>query len=223
MKGAGSCLAAFLLASGGATRADDPVKDVPPPTYWDRFTMLVWQYQTDVTRDQALYESVNLRGFHIDRENPKLRDFAKSSGWPFYVDHAAGKGILHLGKLADPILHKREIVSRPNSLADPKTIERLKKLLAENIAGAKGAPVVGYAFDDEISSGNFVSAVETDGSPLSVAGYRKFLESSYRSIAALNAEYGTAYAGFAAIEPRSFEAFRDQLKPDALGKLNLSP
>jgi hypothetical protein len=216
-------LIAAALVLGGASPGDDPVKDVPPPKAWDHFVMLVWQYQTDVTKDQALYESVNLRGFHIDRESDKLKAFAKTSGWPFYVDHAAGKGILHLGKLAEPILRQRDVVVRPNSLADPKNIERLKKLLSQNISSAKGYPVVAYAFDDEISTGNFVSPVETDGSPLSVAAYRRFLESSYGSIQALNTEYGTTYPDFATIEPKSFEAYRAQLKPDALGKINLSP
>lgn len=211
---------AFLL--GGASAGDEAVQTVPPPKAWDHFLMLVWQFQTDVTKDQALYESVNLRGFHIDRESDKLKAFAKSSGWPFYVDHAAGKGILHLGKLADPILKQREVVARPNSLADPKTMERLKKLLSDNVSSAKGSPVVGYAFDDEISTGNFVSPVETDGSPLSVAAYRRFLESAYGSIQALNTQYGTTYADFASIEPRSYEAYRGQLKPDTLGKVNLS-
>ncbi len=216
-----ACLAA-LLALGGLAGGDDGVPPVPPPKSWDRFVMLVWQYQTDVTRDKDLYESLNLRGFHIDRDNEKLQAFAKSSGWPFYVDHAAGKGILHLGKQADAILRKKEILVRPNSLADPKNIEQLKKTLSRSIAGAKGSTVVAYAFDDEISLGNFCSAVETDGHPLAIAAYRKDLEAMYGTIQALNAEYGTTHPDFASIEPRSFEAFRSQLKPDALGKLNLS-
>jgi hypothetical protein len=212
---------ALLLGTQGP--GADSVPTVPPPKHWDHFAMLVWQYQTDVTKDKELYESVNLHGFHIDRENEKLRDFAKASGWPFYVDHACGKGILHLGKLADSISRQREIVVRPNSLADPKTMDRLKKLLDENIPRAKGAPVVGYAFDDEISTGNFGSPVESDGSPLAIQAYRKFLESTYGSIQALNAEYGTSHADFASVEPKSYEAFREQLRPDALGKVNLAP
>jgi len=76
--------------------ASDAVPPVPPPKQWDRFTMLVWQFKTDVLQDKALYESLNLRGFHVDRQNGKLQAFAKESGWPYYVDHAADKGFLHL-------------------------------------------------------------------------------------------------------------------------------
>ncbi len=212
----------MLLALLLALQADEGVKDVPPPPPWSRFTMLVWQYQTDVLRDRALYESVNLRGFHVDRDNEKLTAFGKENGWPFYVDHAAGKGILHLGRLAEPLLRKPDIQDRPNSLADPKTMERLKSLVKAHVSRAKGAPVVAYAFDDEISTGNFGSPVETDGSPLSVAQYRKFLATTYGTIEKLNAQYGTAHASFDVVAPRSFEAFRGQLKPDGLGRLNLS-
>lgn len=214
-------LAAFpLIASLCA--GDDGVPVVPPPRSWDRFTMMVWQYQTDVTRERELYESLNLRAFHIDRDNEKLQAFARSSGWPYYVDHAAGKGILHLGKLADSISRRKDIVARPNSLADPKTMDELKKLLSRSISSAKGSTAVAYAFDDEISLGSFCSAIEADGHPLAIAAYRKQLESLYGTIAGLNAEYGTSYADFASVEPKSFEAFRGQLKPDALGGLNLS-
>ena len=57
--------------------ASDAVPPVPPSKHWDRFTMLVWQYKTDVMKDKALYESLNLRGFHVDRQNGKLQAFAK--------------------------------------------------------------------------------------------------------------------------------------------------
>jgi hypothetical protein len=213
-----------LLAASAALPADPQgVPTVPPPKHWDRFVMLVWQYKTDVTRDKELYESLNLHGFHIDRRSDKLQAFAKESGWPFYVDHAADKGYLHLGALSDKIRGKNEVVERPRSMADPKTMEALKKFLTQNISSARGTSAVGYAFDDEISTGSFASPIETDGSALSVAGYRKFLQSLYGTIDALNAQHGTAYASFDAVEPRSYEAVRGQIRPDALGKLNLSP
>ncbi|MBI3858398.1 MAG: beta-galactosidase trimerization domain-containing protein [Planctomycetes bacterium] len=201
----------------------EPLKQPPPPKSWDRFTMLVWQYQTDVIRDKELYESLNLRGFHVDRQSQKLQAFAKESGWPYYVDHAADKGFLHLGKRAEGLGGKKEIIERPNSLADPKVMRDMKKILTQNVTAAKGSTAVAYAFDDEISTGNFCSPIETDGHPLAVAAYRKFLESMYGTIDKLNAQYGTTYAGFDAVEPKSYEAVREQLKPDALGRINLSP
>src|SRR6185295_7449580 len=217
-----NCLTLLIALALLPTRPE-PIRPVPPPKHWDRFVMLMWQYKTDVTKDKALYESLNLRGFHVDRKNEKLQAFAKETGWPYYVDHAADKGYLHLGKLAEGITGKPEIIERPRSLADPKTMATLKKFLTQNVGAAKGSTAVAYAFDDEISTGSFGSPVETDGSPLSVAGYRKFLESMYGSIEALNAEHGSAYKSFDAVEPRSYEAVREQIKPDRLGKLNLSP
>jgi hypothetical protein len=217
------CLLVLAAAAALIPPQAEPLKPVPPPKRWDRFVMLMWQYKTDVTRDKALYESLNLRGFHVDRQNEKLQAFAKETGWPYYVDHAADKGYLHLGKLSEGISGKREVVERPRSLADPKTMATLKKFLTQNVTAAKGSTAVAYAFDDEISSGSFGSPIETDGSPLSVAGYRKFLESMYGSIEALNAEHGAAYKSFDAVEPRSYEAVREQIRPDTLGKLNLSP
>ena len=217
------CLILLVAVAGLLPVQTDPVPTVPPPKHWDRFVMLIWQYKTDVTRDKELYESLNLRGFHVDRQNEKLQAFAKETGWPYYVDHAADKGYLHLGKLSDGLSGKREIVERPRSMADPKTLETLKKFLTRNISAAKGTTAVAYAFDDEISTGSFCTPIETDGSPLSVAGYRKFLESMYGSIEALNAEHGSDWKSFDAVEPRSYEAVRNQIRPDTLGKLNLSP
>jgi hypothetical protein len=210
----------ILLACLAALQSTEPV---PPPPAWDRFVMLVWQYQTDVVRDRALYESVNLRGFHVDREDERLTAFGRETGWPFYVDHAAGKGILHLGRLAEPLVKKPGIQVRPNSLADPGTRSKLKSLLKTHLTRAKGAPVVAYAFDDEISTGSFGSPVETDGHPLSIAAYRKSLAETYGSLDALNSAHGSAYASFETVEPQSFESVRARLVPDGLGRLNLAP
>jgi hypothetical protein len=217
------CLIVLVAAAGLLPTQAEPVPTVPPPKHWDRFVMLVWQYKTDVTRDKELYESLNFRGFHVDRRNEKLATFGKETGWPFYVDHAADKGYLHLGKLSDGITGKKEIVERPRSMADPKTMEALKKFLTQNVSASKGSTAVAYAFDDEISTGSFCTPIETDGSPLSVAGYRKFLQAMYGSIEALNTEHETAYKSFDAVEPRSYEAVRAQIRPETLGKLNLSP
>jgi len=101
-------------------------------------------------------------------------------------------------------------------------MEAMKKLLRANIDSAKGSSVVGYSFDDEISTGSFCSPIETDGSPASVAAYRKYLEQLYPAIEKLNAQYGTSFRSFDEVSPQSYEAFRNQLAPETLGRVNLS-
>ena len=115
---------AVLVAACGVGIADD-VPEIAPPKSWDHFVILPWQYKTDAPRDKALYESINLHGFHIDRRNNALQAFARETNWPYYVDHAAGKGYLHLGKASEALLRKNGIQVRPNSLADPATMEEI--------------------------------------------------------------------------------------------------
>ncbi|MBI3830665.1 MAG: beta-galactosidase trimerization domain-containing protein [Planctomycetes bacterium] len=194
--------------------------DVQVPNHWDHFTILVWQFQTDVTKDKALYESVNLNGFHIDRSNDNLKKFADETKWLFYVDHTASKGYFHLGNNAPP--KSKNIIPRPNSLMDPAVIEKIKGLIKGNVNAAKGSTAVGYALDDEVSLGVFCTPYEVDGSPNSVAAYRKYLEKEYGSIDSLNKEYGSSYKAFDEISPKSYEAFRGSLKGDAIGSTNLS-
>jgi hypothetical protein len=215
-------IAAVAAAALGLAGSKD-VPEVDPPKSWSNFVILPWQYKTDAPRDRALYESVNLHGFHIDRRNDALQAFARETHWPYYVDHAAGKGYLHLGAAGDKISRKNDVVVRPNSLADPATMEAMKKLLQANVSAARGSSVVAYAFDDEISTGSFCSPIETDASPASVAAYRKFLEAEYGDVGRLNAEYGTSYASFGEISPKSYEAYRSQLTPENLGRVNLAP
>src|SRR4051812_13189450 len=80
-----------ILCIGNRSFAAEPVPTIKPPPSWQNFAILVWQHQTNAVKDRALYESLNLHGFHIDREDAKLQQFAAESNWPFYVDHAADR------------------------------------------------------------------------------------------------------------------------------------
>jgi hypothetical protein len=205
-------LAAACAAPTAAQGADPPVPAVKPKPIWDQFLILVWQCKTDVRKDLPLYKQVNLRGFHIDRGAGREDQvaFARKHNLPYYNDHAADKGYLHLtprtGK--DRVLRKNTVIPRPYSLVDPKTLEIMKGHLRRNIAVTKNGPVVAYAFDDEVSLGSFNSPAEVDGSPLSVADYRKWLRKTYGSIAKLNATWSASFGGFDEVQPVSFEAVR---------------
>ena len=72
----------------------DEVPAILPKEEWSRFLILVRQYQTDAQRDKELYEKSGLRAFHLDQHFPSSSvEFAKANGWPYYVDHAAGRAI----------------------------------------------------------------------------------------------------------------------------------
>jgi hypothetical protein len=202
-----------------------PAPVIRPRPEWKRFIILVWQFQNDVRRDGPLYDAAGLHGFHIDRgvgEEERVR-FSLERRFPYYVDHAAGKGILFLHKdVQASITGRATLQMRPHSLADPKTIEMLKGWLRENVGTTKKGLVYAYAFDDEISLGAFNDPVEVDSHPLSVAWYRKWLAHRYGNVHILNAEWATTFTSFDDIGPLSFEEARQGAARPPLAAWNLS-
>jgi hypothetical protein len=223
---AGMVLAAAAAGAAEGQPSDGRVPFIRPKPDWDRFVILVWQYQTRAQDDLELYKQAGFHGFHIDRGAGAQAqvDFAREAGFPYYVDHAADKGYLYLSSDANrsAVSRKKTVIPRPNSLADPKTIEILQGHLRKNVAVTKQGPVLAYAFDDEISLGVFNSPAEVDGSELSVAGYRAWLKATYGSIEKLNAQWGTALKDFSEAQPCSFEELRAAHAAPPFAKWNLS-
>ncbi len=206
--------------SGGAPLSEstcsDPaiidVEPIPPGDFWKNYLIMIWQFKTSAVRDVKLYEEAGFHGFHIDRgagQGDKVQ-FASENNFPYYVDHLADKGILHLTERTgvDQVLKKRELVARPNSLARSDILAELKGHIEKNIEVTKKGPVVAYSFDDEISLGSFNSPAEVDASPESVALFRKWLERKYISIQSLNQSWGTNLGNFEEAGPVSFEGIR---------------
>ncbi len=212
--------------TAGARGMPEPVPTIRPKPEWDRFLILVWQYKTSAPDDLALYREGGFRGFHIDRGAGRADrvKFAAREKMPYYNDHAADKGYLHLTDRTGvrSVMRKRTLIPRPYSLADTKTMAVLKGHLKRNVSVTKEGPVVAYAFDDEISLGCFNSPAEVDASPLSVAAYRKWLKKTYGSIGRLNATWGTAYKNFSDAKPISFEDVRRAHTKPPFAKWNLS-
>jgi len=203
----------------------EPVPVIRQRPEWTRFIILVWQFQNDVRVDGALYDRAGLHGFHIDR-GAGAEEYVRLSlarGFPYYVDHAAGKGILYLHKdVQASISGKPALQVRPHSLADPQTIATLKQRLRDDVGTTKRGLVYIYAFDDEISTGAFNDPVEVDIHPLSVAWYRRWLAQRYGSIGALNAAWGTAWTTFDEVEPVGFDQVREAVARAPLSSWNLS-
>ena len=227
----GSIAIALILFSGVAAAQEYPVGPLEPvpairqSPEWNRFVILVWQRQNDVRRDVALYEEAGLHGFHIDRGvgEDELVRFSLRRKFPYYVDHAAGKGILYLSNdLRPQVTGKKALLVRPNSLSDPSVIKSLKDQLRHNVSTTKKGLVYAYAFDDEISLGSFNSPAEVDIHPRSLAWYRKWLANRYGSIERLNHTWGTDYASFDSIQPAGFEDVRTSASAPPIANWNLS-
>jgi Beta-galactosidase/Beta-galactosidase trimerisation domain len=183
---------------------------------WDRFTMLVWQYQTPPPGPgaKAAYDSVNLHGIHLDNGFPDaLLDFAKANNYAYYVDHAAGKGYLYLrpgewDTFASAYKASRQRPVRPHCLRDPQVVQSMKDLLRENITRARTGRALGYAFDDEISLTSFTSPADVCWCPRCLEAFRAWLQTEYGTIEALNTEWGTTYQGFGQAEPLHVDDLR---------------
>ncbi|MDF2441175.1 MAG: hypothetical protein JWN98_2159, partial [Abditibacteriota bacterium] len=197
---------------------------------WKRFVMMVWQYKTPGPGPEAkrLYESVNLRGIHLDNGfSEELLRFVKENNYPFYVDHAAGKGDLHLYSADWEAFRKayredRSRPVRPRSIWDPAVRERLKQRLRENIPRAKTGPVLAYSFDDEISTTSFTTPADLDWSPQALARFRIYLQGQYKTLDALNAHWQSTFPTWDAVEPQGVDALLP-LHSQPFTRWNLAP
>jgi hypothetical protein len=202
------------------------VPSIPPRPEWNRFKILVWQYKTSVLEDFDLYQKVGLGGFHIDRGAGRedLVAFSLKEQFPYYVDHAADKGFLHLkGTNLESVTGKRGLINRPYSLADPNTLKQIKEHLDRNIRATRKGLVLAYAFDDEISLGTYVVPCDVDNHPLSIRWFREWLQSRYREIESLNKEWNTQFHKFDEVIPIGFEEIRRRAQKPPLSKWNLAP
>ncbi|MDQ3813161.1 MAG: beta-galactosidase [Armatimonadota bacterium] len=197
---------------------------------WNRFIMMVWQYKTPEPGPEArrLYDSLNLRGIQLDDGfSDRLLSFARENNYPFYVDHAAGKGDLYLRRDEWDAFFKsyrqnRSHPVRPRSIWDPVVIARLKGKLRDNISRAKSGPVLAYAFDDEISITSFTSPADVDWSPEGLRRFRAWLQSEYGTLDQLNAEWNTKFTKWEDVEPKGVDDVRS-FHNQPFDRWNLAP
>lgn len=184
---------------------------------WGHFAVLVWQYKTPPPGPAAerAYEALNLAGIHLDDGfSQELYRFARSQNYEYYLDHAAGKGDLHLLSSEWEPFHEaykknRTRPIRPRVLLDPAVRKRLLDRLRANIPRAKEGFCLAYAFDDEISTTSFIAPVDLCWAPESLTAFRRWLERRYGSLDALNAQWDTHYTTFDEALPLTVDDLRE--------------
>ena len=191
------------------------------------FSILVWQYKTNGMQDAKLYEQANLRGWHIDRGQGREADvkFSKERRWPYYVDHAAGKGVLHLTPNSglNTIATDGTKSARPWSFVDPKTVVELEANLKANVPAVGRGPALAIAMDDEVSMGTFNSPLEVDYSPASLELFRRWVKATYGRQDQLQAAWGLLGERESSIEPVTYEAVRSQITSLPPSQWRLAP
>lgn len=203
------------------------VGTVTRPTSWDRFRVFVWQYKTDAKRDEELYQRAGLFSFHVDRGvgQEKKIEWAIEQNRPYYIDHAAGKGILHMTERSGlgKIRNDGSLQSRPQSLISKASIKSMTDQLSANMEVAGKGPVAAIALDDEVSLGTFNTPMEVDASPESTYLFQLWLRQRYGSIKNLNQQWATDYSSFDSIKPIGFETVRLKVAKQPFSRWNLSP
>ena len=117
-----------------------------------------------------------------------------------------------LAYLVKKELYKRtgetRFLARSPSFDDPTVRERLFDL-ARSAAQAKAVYNMDYYFvGDEGSLSSYADAVDFDWGEHALAGFRAWLREQYGSLEALNAKWGSAFAGWDAVLPLTTEAAR---------------
>lgn len=191
------------------------------------FQVLVWQHHTDALKDKRLYDSVNLKGWHIDRgEGQQDRaDWGVLQNRPFYIDHAAGKGILHLTSQSglNEIPKDGSPAPRPHSFLSDQTWQTLTDRINRHVPDAVNQHTIAIALDDEVSLGTFNSPLEVGFSDASIGLFRAWLKKRHESETDLQVAWGNSKTTFHTAVPATYEEVRRQITQLPPSKWKLAP
>src|ERR1700722_848424 len=95
---------------------------------------------------------------------------------------------------------------REPSLEDPAWRAKIAARLAATVSKEKPFHPLFYSLGDETGIADLTAYWDFDLSPYSLAGFRDWLRGQYPSLAALNAEWGTHYASWGAVQPETTNA-----------------
>ena len=97
---------------------------------------------------------------------------------------------------ADPTVNLRE-----PSLSDPAWLARIRERLVETVRHQAPYRPLFYNLGDESGIADLAAAWDFDFGPESLAGFRDWLRGRYRTIAALNRQWGSDFADWNAVMP----------------------
>ena len=97
-------------------------------------------------------------------------------------------------------------------LDDPEYQEFTRKKIAQQVRQVRRYNPLTYDLMDEGAYTTYARALDFDFSPVSIAAFRKWLQTQYKDVAALNAEWGTQFAAWDEVVPMHILQVRDHVK-----------
>lgn len=159
---------------------------------WDHWVLMPYRYQWGREYDMDLAKRLKGAGFNgaVCDGSPQKAEIHEEMGLLWYLDHAAGKGDLHLRR-DNTTRQARLAPLRPVCLADPQVQARLRAKLGGTMSAAKEFRTrVAYALDDEISWSSFTSPCKWDNSLHSLDDFHRWLIERYGRREAVMRQWG---------------------------------
>ncbi len=220
--GSSEALGTLLLLSclwGGSLAAQDlPRKEAdpnPPKVQAIPFEAWVWRHKgPPLSKEFALrLEAMGFSGVSVDLdENPKR---AVEKGFAFYLDHAAGKGILHL---RDEVFQEawqryqrsrsRKDLVRPHPLLAPKTRKELFEGLRRRVERALPYGPRWISLEDEISTTRFINPIDFCFAPSTLKAWVPWLRARYGTPERLAAAWLRDIPSFERVVPATTDEVR---------------
>lgn len=190
---------------------------------WPDFRAIVWQTQKSESCAALKAAGIDAVAYIAgDRDRPaegleQRTAWLKSCGLSWYVeniatdfysayhryfpDKAVNWRFVELKKAyrADPA-DPRAFVRDP-SLSDPAWQAKIAARLADTVRAHRASRPLYYSLGDEPGIADLSAFWDFDFSPPSLAGFRRWLETRYGSLAALDAQWGSKHAAWDAVVP----------------------
>lgn len=156
---------------------------------WRHWILMPWRHKWGREYDDALAAELKKYGHNgaFCDHQPRSAEIHERYGFPWYMDHTAGKGDLYL---KDVDIVRRGQPTRPVCLVDPATLRRMKGKISNAVSKArKFTKRVAYALDDEVSWTKFTTPAKWDNHSLSRTDFARWLLERYGDEASLKRQW----------------------------------
>lgn len=212
------CLLIAALSFPAAARAGQPAG-------WQDYHIAMWQSHTPAAL--VALQSIGIDSAMVYAKSGNVEagqlDAALAAGDFFYLEnlatdifapyHLGGSSALFVSARAAHAAAPSDVhaFERQPSLLDPLVQDRLRQRLTDVVGRMRAKPPLFYNLADEPGLAETAHAWDFDTSPPAMADFRRWLETRYASLDALNAQWGSSFRDWSEAVPMlTDEALRRQ-------------